>query len=89
MNKNEQDNANAASNYRVSDATAEYMLCLQELNNLTEHIANAAQMYDCRDLDETMQPIVDAVTNLQDTIITTLIAESIRISANAQHITEV
>ena len=43
----------------------------------------------CRDLDETMQPVVDAVTNLQDTIITTLIAESIRMSANAQHITEV
>lgn len=72
MAKNKQ-NTGIGARYMVSDRTAIYLDCIQELNNLTTRIANNSSEMDF----EQLEPIMHSANSIQNEIITKLIPDSI------------
>jgi len=72
MAKNKQ-NTGTGSRYMVSDRTAIYLDCIQELNNLTTRIAKNSPEMDF----EQLEPIMNSANTIQREIIARLIPDSI------------
>ena len=72
MAKNNQ-NTGAGARYKVSDRTAIYLDCIQELNNLTTRIADNSREMDF----DMIEPIMNSANKIQNEIINKLIPDSI------------
>ena len=91
QNKKKTAPAASGSRYKVSEQTAAFIGCIEDIGRLVDKIADTALLlYDNSEIDEAMQPVNEAAIQMQEAILN-LTKDSIRDSIiyGGKHLTEI